>query len=205
MQKQQKILETAEAQRKKKETAAAQEAVDKATKKVADMRIKLDGIPKTVLQDVVKPYSYVKRTIDLSAVVEFGFRIVDSNNNVIASNPSIKKTAQKQFVLLENVKSEDTKGIKPMGTPPDEAQFMTDLEIGAREDLIKDVKAKVEALPSKILAQARKKIMDGDTDGTAEAYILYLNSTPEAQTPEREEAKKYLRENFNMVWPGSAA
>ena len=47
--------------------------------------------------------------------------------------------------------------------------------------------------------------MDGDTDGTAEAYILYLNSTPDAQTAEREEAKKFLREQFNMVWPGSSA
>jgi hypothetical protein len=47
--------------------------------------------------------------------------------------------------------------------------------------------------------------MDGDTDGTAESYILYLNSTPDAQTAEREEAKKFLREQFNMNWPGSSA
>jgi hypothetical protein len=204
LQKQQKILEGAQAHGKKKEISAAQDAVDAAQKKVEDLRAKLDGIPKTIPTDVVKPYSYVKRTIDLSAVVEFGFRIVDSNNNVIASTPSIKKSNEKQFVILENVKPEDTKGIKPMGTEPDEAQFLGDVEIAAREALIKDVKEKVESLPGKILAQARKRYMDGDTDGSAEAYILYLNSTPEAQTPEREEAKKFLLDQFNMVWLGSS-
>ena len=203
--KQQKALEAAQAHGKKKDIATAQQAVDDAQKKVDDLRRKMDGIPKTVLTDVVKPYSYVKRTIDLSAVVEFGFRIVDSNNNVVASTPSIKKSAEKQFVLLENVKAEDTKGIKQMGAPPDEAQFLGDVEISARTDLIKDVKEKVQALPAKILAQARQRYMDGDTDGTAEYYILYLNSTPDTNSAEREEAKKFLRDQFNMVWPGSAA
>lgn len=204
LQKAQKVLEGAQAHGKKKEIATAEQAVDDAQKKVEDLRRKMDAIPKTILTDVNKPYTYVKRTIDLSAVVEFGFRIVDSNNNSIASTPSIKKSTEKQFVVLENVKAEDTMGIKPMGTPPDEAQFLGDVEIVAREALIKDVKDKVESLPAKILAQARKKFMDGDTDGSAEAYILYLNSTPEAQTPERDEAKKFLRDQFNMIWPGGS-
>jgi hypothetical protein len=102
------------------------------------------------------------------------------------------------------VKPEDTKGIKQTDAPPDEVQFLTDVEIGARVALIKDVKEKVEALPGKILAQARKHVMDGDNDGSAEAYILYLNSTPDTPTPEREEAKKFLRDQFNMMWPGSS-
>jgi len=103
------------------------------------------------------------------------------------------------------VKPEDTKGVKQAGTTPDENQFLGDVEIGARGDLIKDVKDKVQTLPSKILAQARKHVMDGDTDGSAEAYILYLNSTPDAQTPERDEAKKFLHDQFNIVWAGGAA
>ncbi len=107
--------------------------------------------------------------------------------------------------MLENVNPEDTKNVKQGGSPPDEAQFLSDVEIAARIALIKDVKEKVESLPGKILAQARKRVMDGDTDGTAEAYILYLNSTPDTPTPEREEAKKFLREQFNMVWPGGSA
>jgi len=205
LQKQQKLLEGAQAHGKKKEITTAEEAVDAATKKVEDLRRKMDTIPKTQLTDVVKPYSYVKRTIDLSAVVEFGFRIVDSNNNVIATTSSIKKSSEKQFIILENVKPEDTKGVKQAGAPPDEAQFLGDVEIAARTDLIRDVKEKIESLPKKILDAARKHYMDGDTDGSAESYILYLNSTPDAPTPEREEAKKFLREQFNMVWPGSVA
>jgi tetratricopeptide (TPR) repeat protein len=205
LQKEQKVLEGAQAHGKKKEISAATDAVDAAQKKVEEAHRKLDSIPKTVLNDVVKPYSYTRRTIDLSAVVELGFRIVDSNGNTIASNPSVKNSAQKQFVMLESVKSEDTKGVKQSGSPPDEAQFLGDVEIATRVALIKDVQEKVESLPSKILAQARKKIMDGDSDGTAEAYILYLNSTPDTPTAEREEAKKFLKEQFNMIWPGGSA
>ena len=205
LQKAQKVLEGAQAHGKKKEIAEANTTVEDAQKRVEASHLKLDSIPKTTLSDVVKPYSYTRKTIDLSAVVEVGFRIVDSNGDTIAMTPSVKNTAQKQFVVLENVKPEDTKNVKQTGAPPDEAQFLTDVEIAARVALIKDVKEKVESLPSKILAQARKRLIDGDTDGTAEAYILYLNSTPSAQTPEREEAKKFLREQFNMNWPESAA
>lgn len=205
LQKAQKVLEGVQVHGKKKDIATANSAVEDAQRHVEELHRKLDSIPKTTLSDVVKPYSYTRKTIDLSAIVEVGFRIVDSNGNTIAMTPSVKNTAQKQFIVLENVKSEDTKNVKQSGAPPDEAQFLTDVEIGARVALIKDVQEKVTDLPSKILAQARKRLMDGDTDGTAESYILYLNSTPDAPTVEREEAKKFLREQFNMSWPGSSA
>ena len=205
LQKAQKVLEGAQAHGKKKEISAASEAVDDAQKKVEQLRGKLDSIPRTILTDVVKPYSYTKRTIDLSAVIELGFRIVDANGSVIEASPSIKKQDERKFVVLENVKPEDVKNIKQIGAPPDEAQFLGDVEVGARGDLINDVKSKIQLLPDKILAQARKRWTDGDTDGTAESYILYLNSTPDVQTPERDEAKKFLRDQFNISWPGSAA
>ena len=201
----QKTLDAANLHNKKKEAAAAKQAVADAQKRADALGRTLDSVPKTKMFDIVKPYSYTKRTIDLSAIVELGFRITDSTGSVIASNPSIKKQSEKQFIVLENVKPEDTKGVKPTGTLPDENQFLGDVEIEARGDLIKEVKQKVESLPSKILAQARKRFTDGDTDGSAEEYILYLNSTPDAQTPERDEAKKFLHDQFNMVWPGSAA
>jgi tetratricopeptide (TPR) repeat protein len=205
LQKVQKILEGAQAHGKKKEIADANAAVETAQKKVEESHRKLDSIPKTILSDVVKPYTYTRKTIDVSAVVDVGFRIIDSNGNTIATTSSVKKEAQKQIIVMENVKPEDTKGVKQAGAPPDEAQFLTDVEIAARIALIKDVKEKVESLPTKILALARKRLIDGDTEGTAESYILYLNSTPEAQTAEREEAKKFLRDQFNMTWPGSSA
>jgi hypothetical protein len=202
---QQELLDNVKAHNKKKETTAAQQSVDDAQKKADALGRQLDSIPKTKMIDVVRPYSYTRRTIDLSAVVELGFRISDLSGSTIATSGSIKKQAEKQFVVLENVKPEDTKGVKQTGVLPDENQFLGDVEIEARADLIKEVRDKVQTLPGKILGQARKQLMDGDTDGTAESYILYLNSTPDGQTPERDEAKKFLREQFNMVWPGSAA
>ena len=200
---QQKLLDDAKAHNKKKEAAAAQQAVDDAQKKADALGRQLDSVPKTKMMDIVKPYSYTKRTIDLSAVVELGFRISDASGSTIASDPSIKKQAEKQFIVLENVKPEDTKGVKQTGALPDENQFLGDVEIEARGELIKEVRDKVQTLPNKILTQARKRYMDGDTDGTAESYILYLNSTPDSQTPERDEAKKFLREQFNIVWPSA--
>jgi len=204
LEKQQKILEGAQAHGKKKEISNATDAVDAAQKKVEAAGRKLDAVPKTLTQDVLKPYSYTRKTVDLSAIVELGFRVINLNGDTIASNPSVKKSNQKEFVTFENVKPEDTKGIKQMGSPPDEAQFMGDVEVAARIALIEDVKGKVESLPAKIFAQAQKHIMDGDNDGTAESYILYLNSTPDTPTKEREEAKRFLREQFNMIWPGSS-
>ena len=204
LQKQQKVLEGAQAHGKKKEIADANTAVEDAQKKVEEAHRKLDAIPKTILSDVVKPYSYTRKTIDLSAVVDVRFRIIDNNGNTIATSPSVKKEAQKQFIVLENVKPEDTKGVKQAGSPPDKAQFLTDVEIADQIALIKEVKEKIGTLPSKILAVARKRVMDGDVDGAAEAYILYLNSTPDTPTSERLEAKKFLREQFNMIWPGSS-
>jgi tetratricopeptide (TPR) repeat protein len=204
LQKAQRVLEGAQAHGKKKEIADAESALEDAQKRVEDAHSKLDAIPKTVLSDVVKPYSYTRRTIDLSAMVELGFRMVDANGNTLESTPSIKNSNQKQFVLLENVKPEDTKNVRQSGTLPDEIQFLSDVEIAARTALVKDVKEKVQSLPPKIFAQAHKHLADGDTDGTAESYILYLNSTPEASTPERDEAKKFLREQFNIEWRGQS-
>lgn len=205
LEKAQKILEGTQAKGKKKDIATATETVEQNQKRVEEAHTRLDAIPRTTLSDVVKPYNYTRKTIDLTAIVEFGFRIVDSNGTNIGSTPSIKNSNQKQFVLLENVKPEDTRNVKQSGSPPDEIQFLNDVEISARAALVKDVKEKVQSLPAKILAQARKHLSDGDTDGTAESYILYLNSTPDAASPEREEAKKFLRDQFNINWPGGPA
>ena len=196
----QKILEGAQARGKKGGISAATATVADDQKKVEEAHQKLDAIPKSSLADVNKPYTYTKRTIDLTAVVELGFRIVDIGGNTVGATPSIKRNAHKQFVVLENVKPEDTKGIKQTGAPPDEMQFLYDVEVEARDALIKDVKEKVEGLPNKILTNARRHFADGDTDGAAESYILYLNSTPNNPTTEREEAKKFLREQFNIGW-----
>jgi Skp family chaperone for outer membrane proteins len=194
----QRIFQGAQSRSKKKEIADANLAVSNAQKKVEDIHTKLDSIPKTTPMDIVKPYTYTKKTINLAAVVDLAFRIVDASNNPIEATTPITRNAEKTFVILENVKPEDTEGIKAQGAPPDEIQFLTDVEIEARDTLIKAVREKVSGLPPKILEQARKRAADGDLDGAAESYILYLNSTAETQTPERGEARRFLQTQFNM-------
>jgi hypothetical protein len=194
----QRLLEGAQAKGKKKEVADANTALDEAEKKVQEAHRKLDSLPKTNPDDIIKPYTYTKRTIDLGAVVEVAFRILDLGGDAIEPAMSISKTNHKQAVVLENVKPEDTEGVKAQGSPPNEIQFLNDVEIDARDALIKGVVEKVQGLPQKILALARKQAQDGDLDGAAEKYILYLNATPEGQTPARAEAQKFLQDQFNI-------
>ena len=194
----QRLLEGAQAKGKKKEVADASATLEQAEKKVQEAHRKLDSLPKTNPDDVIKPYTYTKRTIDLGAVVEVAFRILDLTGDAIEPATSISKTNHKQVVVLENVKPEDTEGVKAQGSPPNEIQFLNDVEIDARDALIKSVVEKVQGLPQKILALARKQAKDGDLDGAAEKYILYLNATPEGQTPARAEAQKFLLDQFNI-------
>jgi len=194
----QRALDAARARKKKKEIEDATAAEADAQKKVQDSHQKLDAIQKTSPSDVIEEYTYTKKTIDLSAIVELAFRLVDANGNVLDSAPPIQRTTHKVFTVLENVKPEDTEGIRPQGTPPNELQFLTDIEIEGRDTLIKAVREKVEDLPKKILEQARKKAADGDLDGAAESYILFLNASPDAMKAEREEARRFLQEQFNV-------
>jgi hypothetical protein len=117
---------------------------------------------------------------------------------MLDSAPPIKRDTHKVFTVLENVKPEDTEGVKPQGAPPNELQYLTDIEIEGRDTLIKAVREKVEGLPKKILERARKRAAEGDLDGAAESYILFLNSSPDALKSEREEAERFLREQFNV-------
>jgi hypothetical protein len=201
----QKALEGAQAHGKKKEISEANDRVTAAEQKVQEAHKKLDSIPKTNPEDIVKPYSYTKKSIDLKAVVELAFRIVDSSGNVIDVVPAFKKENHNTVIVLENVKPEDTEGVKAQGSPPDEIQYLNDVEIEAREALIKTAREKVEGLPARILEQARKRVQDGDLDGAAEAYILYLNATPEGETKERGEGKRFLWDNFNIRWVANSA
>lgn len=194
----QRALDAAQTRNKKKEIADATAAVTTAQAKVQDTHQKLDAIQKTTLNDIIKEYTYTKKTIDLNAIVELAFRLVDANGNVLDSAPPIQRTTHKVFTVLENVKPEDTEGVRPQGAPPNELQFLTDIEIEGRDTLIQAVREKVVGLPKKILEQARKKAADGDLEGAAESYILFLNSSSDTMKTDREEARRFLQEQFNV-------
>ncbi|HEV2961528.1 MAG TPA: hypothetical protein VG649_06865 [Candidatus Angelobacter sp.] len=184
---------------KKKEIAAASDAVAAAQKDANEKRAKRDSLEPTRPQDVVETYNYTKKTIDLSAAIELAFRVTDQGGNLVEAGVPIQVDNKKTYLLVENVKPEDTEGVKQQGAAPDENQFVTDLEIKARDVLIKAVREKILHLPEKILAEARKRAQQNDAEGAAEQYILYLNAAPESPAVDRKEAIGFLREHFNVA------
>ena len=104
-------------------------------------------------------------------------------------------------VVLQDVKPEDTEGITNQGVEPDETQFLTDLEIDARNAMVKAVQEKAAEVLAGVLQEARALAQRGDVDGAAEQYVLYLNSTPETVSAERDEAARFLHDRFNLAVP----
>ncbi len=153
---------------------------------------------------MIEPYNYTRRTIDLNATVELTFRITDQAGNAVEAATPIKQENHKAFTVLESVKPEDTEGVKVQNAPPNEAQFMADLEIQARDTLVKAVREQVSKFPQKILQDARTRAQQNDLEGAAAQYILYLNATPDASTPDRDEANKFLHDRFNVVLASAA-
>jgi hypothetical protein len=201
----QRAVTDAQQRHNKKDIAAATDSLTAAQQKADDLRKQLDALNPTRPEAVVEPYNYTKKTIDLTAVVELAFRLTDTAGNVIDTRPSIQREDHKTYVVLENVKPEDTEGIKAMNTPPDEVQFMTDLELQARDAMVKAIGEKAVHLPEKILQQARQRSQQQDIDGAAAEYIVFLNSTPDNGSVERIEAAGFLRDHYNLALATSAS
>jgi len=196
----QRALADAQAHSRKKEViAAATDAVANAQRQADESKRKLDATPQTQIQSVTEPYNYTKRKIDLTAAVQLAYRITDSTGNVVEPTVAFPKDDHKTVTIVENVKPEDTEGVKNQGTEPDEVQFLADVEIQARDALVKSVREKMLTLPAKILKEARNLAGQGDVDGAAEEYVVYLNATQDAQSQERQEAARFLREHYNVA------
>lgn len=187
------------ARNKKREMQDAAAVVAEAARKLAAAKQRMDSIEDTLYEPVIRPYSYTKRTVEVSYIVEIAFHLADANGNPLENNTTVKKEIPKSAVLLENVKTEDVHGVLESGSPPDEEQVRFDTETAAQEELVKRVGEKLHELPLKILQAARARIASGDSEGAAEQYILYLNSTPDAPTTERDEASRFLRKEFNIT------
>jgi hypothetical protein len=194
----QSLLQAAVARGKKKEMSDANEQVTAAQKKVEDDLARLDLIPKTLSTDIIKPYTYTEITVDLGAVVQLQFRVNELGGTLVENSPLINKQDTKRFIVLEDVKSEDTEGVKKEGTIPDETQFETDVENSARDALLKAVRESVAKFPDQIFDKARKRLESGDVEGAAESYILYLNSTTAEPSAKREQAQQFLKDRFNI-------
>jgi hypothetical protein len=199
LQKAQGELTAAQTKNNKKMMDSAEKDISTAQDTVQQARSKMNSTPKTLSDDVVSPYNYTRTTLELTNIVELSFRIIDSAGNIVGEPIHVIKGDQpRKFVILENIKPDDTQGIKEIDSQPDETQLMTDVEIEARDTMVKAARDKVQELPDKILAQARAKATSNDLDGAGESYVLYLNCTPAASTPDRIEAVRFLNDNFNI-------
>jgi len=196
----QHALADAQAQHKKKQVIAdANDAVEQAQKSVDELRHKLDTTEQSHLETVVESYHYTKKTIDLTASAEIQFQFRDRAGNFIGQPADVRKDKHTTTVVLQDVKAEDIEGITNQGVEPDGAQFLTDLEIDSRNALVKAVRERAADLPAAVLQAARTLAQQGDTDGAAELYVLYLNATPQGASPGRDEAVKFLRDQFNLA------
>jgi hypothetical protein len=199
LQKSQSALSAAQVKNNKKQMEEADKSVTAAQATVQDARSKMNSIPKTLSESVISPYNYTQTTLELTNIVELSFRILDASRNTLGE-PShvIKGDKAKTFTILDNIKPDDTAGLKEKDAAPDEVQLMTDVEIEARDTMVKAARDRVQELPQKILTQARALVASNDLDGAGEAYVLYLNCTPAAATTERAEASRFLSDNFNI-------
>jgi len=198
LQRAQSALAGATAKNNKKMIEEANRNVDRIQVTVQAARAKMNALPKTITDNVVSPYNYTRTTLELKNVVDLSFRILDASGTVIGGPIHVVKNDPKTFTILENIKPDDTKGLKEVDSPPDEVQLMTDAEIAARDSMVKEAQEQVQALPQKILTQARARAASNDLDGAGELYVLYLNCTPAKESPERAEAARFLLANFNL-------
>ena len=198
----QRALADAQTQRKKKEIiAAANDSVQQAQKNVDDLRRRLDSIEESHAEPVIETYHYTKKTLELSASVDLAFHVNDRAGNAVGAPFDVKKENHTAITLVEGVKPEDTEGITNQGVEPDETQFLADLEVQARDALIKAIRDRASELPARVLQEARARLQRGDVDGAAEEYVVYVNCTPDVPSPERDEAAKFLHDRFNLDAP----
>lgn len=189
-----------QAEHKKKQVIAdANDAVEQAQKSVDELRHKLETTEQSRTEIVVESYHYTKKTTDLTASAGIDFQFRDRAGNPVGQPADVRKDKHTTAVVFEDVKAEDIEGITNQGVEPDGAQFLTDLEIDSRNALVKAVREKVAELPAAVLQAARTLAHEGNTDGAAELYVLYLNATLQGTSPEREEAVKFLRDQFNFA------
>lgn len=194
----QAALQGAEAHGNKGEIKELNASVADAQQRVVNAHIQLDATPRTVTRDIIRPYTYHRRVINISGVIQLQFRIGDSLSEQRSDLVPITREEHWQDVLLEDVKPEDTLGIKSAGTTTDPAEFMTKLENSARNELIAAVRKRVEELPGKMYQNASEREKEDDLDGAGELYLRYLNLTREDNSAERVHARKYLQDSFNM-------
>jgi len=194
----QAALQGAAAKGKKKGIETENKQVQAAEKAVQDVRARLDLIPEKVTVDVIRPYNYTKRTVQLTSTIQVQFRVSDSLSRQRAELVPINEEKHKEYTILENVKGEDTEGVQEIGKVIDPEEFMTSVENAGLQELIEAVRKHVDVLPHKIYEEAAGREGSGDLDGAGEGYLRFLEMMPKPDSPECAHAQQFLAEQFDI-------
>ena len=198
----QHTLADAQSQHKKRDVLArANDAVQEAQRNADELQHKFETTDPKQVERMVESYHYTKKTIDINAAIDLAFRLDDRGGKIIGQPGEVRKENHKTTVVLRDVKPEDSEGITNQGVEPDENQFLSDLEIEARNAMVKALREQAAELPGMVFQRARTNAQHGDLEAAAEEYVIYLNSTPENGSSERQEAANFLRQNFNLAVP----
>ena len=198
MQTDQSALEGAQSKGNKRDIRDLNAKISADQKQVSEVQALADSLPRTVTQDVIRPYQYTRRTIDIDNTIKLQFRIGDTLSGQMGDAIVVEKQDLRHVVLLENVKPEDSQGVKMGGTIPSTSEMQTALENAARDELNEKVLLKVRELPQNIYDRAKSQEQEMNVDGAGEYYLRYLSCTSENGSAERRHAKEFLEEKLNM-------
>ena len=198
LQSDQSALVVAQSKGKQKEIKELNAKIDADQKLVSDAQGLADSLPKTVTSDIIRPYQYGRKTVDIKNSIKLQFRVGETLSSQMSDAVIVAKEDPRQFVLIEDVKPEDTEGVKPTGTTPDTKELQIALENSVRDELIEAVRSKVRDLPKRVYAEAESKEQDDNLDGAAEAYLRFLGCAKQEESTERQHANSFLAEHFNI-------
>jgi hypothetical protein len=194
----QSALQGVEAKGKKHDIDDAKARVDADQKAVSDAQALADSLPKTITSDVIRPYQYVRKTIDVKNTIKLQFRIGETLTGQMGEAVVEQKEDPRQYVMLEDVKADDTEGVKLGGSTPNTGEMQTALDNAARDELVQKVRLKVQELPRAVYDAGKSREQEENVDGAGEYYLRYLSCTAEDGSAERQHAKEFLAEKFNM-------
>jgi hypothetical protein len=174
-------------------------------KAIADAQTLADSLPKTVTVDVARPYQYTRKTTTINNTIKLQFRIGDSLSARMGEPISVEKDNPKQYLNLEDVKSDDIDNVKREESAPNMRELQIALENDARNELVQKVLLKVRELPHQLYLAGKSREVEENDDGAGEYYLRFLSCTSEDGSAEREHARAFLADKFNMHPAASAA
>jgi hypothetical protein len=190
---------------KKKEINEITKKMGEDKKLISETGATRDSTHKTLVVDDLRTYQYREKTLDYKNNIKLQFSIGRAEGAAIWTPDVVGLEEHKPYVLVLDVKGDDTDGVKMNDSQPNILEMQTALGNKVRELLIEKVGKRVGELPAKIFEDARASVQQQNLDDAGEAYMRYLRVTQAEKTPERVEAEKFLQDQFNFVTFPSAA